>query len=215
MNNTTVQKLMDFFSAYTLQNYQKGEIIHRPGDTITQVSFIKSGYVRMYALNPDGKETTINFFKPVFYMTLMLAVRGEENEYYFEAITPVELWKAPVEEVKNLLANNSDLVFEIAQLFAGALDDAVRNTVDTSGKNSYIKLAKTIQSLAKNYGVTENGRIHIDFETSHRILASITGLTRETTSIQIKKLENEGYISQEKSKIIILKPEELELMVQK
>lgn len=67
MDNTTISKLEEFFSRYRLTTYKKGEIIYRPEDDPSHIAFIKSGYVRLFALSKDGEEMTINIFKPVFY----------------------------------------------------------------------------------------------------------------------------------------------------
>ena len=57
--------------------------------------------------------------------------------------------------------------------------------------------------MAKDYGKTINNKITIDFHTTHQLIASMLGISRETASLQIKKMENNGLILQQANKIII------------
>jgi len=65
--NETTNKIRSFFETFPQVSYKKEEIILRPDDPMPYVYYVESGYIRMYCLLPDGKELTLNIFKPGAY----------------------------------------------------------------------------------------------------------------------------------------------------
>ncbi len=214
MENNLEAKLTGFFSKNKLLKFKKGEVIFRPGDDFSQVSFVKSGYVRLYSETKNGKEITINLFKPIFYLSLMFATNRSENKYFFEAITPVELWKAPYSEVADFFNNDPETLNWLNAKLLKTLDELLNNIQDTTSGDSYNKIVSLILSLAHKFGKTENGQVTVDFQTTHRVIASLAGTSRETASIQIKKMEKEGLIVQKNKQILIPDIEKLQNLSQ-
>ncbi len=196
-------KLSNFFQKYRLIKYKKGETLYRPGDIISNISFLKSGYVRLFSMESDGKEHTIGLFKPVFYLTLLDAVKNIENKYYFEALTPVEVWSAPKEDVLEFIKENRDVSYFLNVMLLNVVDELLSNVEHATTGYAYKKVVLLLLSLAKNYGVEENGSIVLNFGTTQTLIASLTGITRETANIQIKKLESEGFIQKRDQFLII------------
>lgn len=203
-NKEQVQKnLVEFFQKYRLVKYKKGELIFRPGDSFSQISFIKNGYVRLFLDDDNGKEITINVFKPIFYLSLYYALNEKESRYYFEAMTDVEIWQAPQREVFNFIRNDLEILGFLTDRLLKVVNELIGHVEIVISGDAYAKVAALIISLAKNSGHLNKGKIELDFTTTHRLIASLAGLTRETASIQIKKLERSGYIFQKTGTIII------------
>ena len=70
--------------------------------------------------------------------------------------------------------------------------------------NASIKIAATLISCARNYGKNEGKHILINVPLTHRDIAALVGITRETTSLEIKKLEKQGYL-EKKGKYLLIK----------
>ncbi len=203
MKTDIEKQLSHFFKEYKLQKYRKGELICQPGDKIDDVGFVKSGYVRLYTLSKDGQEFTINIFKPVFYLTLIYALGKGDNPYYFEAITPVELYRAPKDEVLDYIKKNPELMFDLMTNILDGFREMLINSQYLAYGNAYSRIASIIMSLANNYGTKEGEKVKLNFATTHRVIASLTGTARETATIQILKLKEKGIIDSQGSQIVI------------
>lgn len=203
--NHVEARLTSFFGNYRLGQYKKGELLFRPGDDFSSVYFVKSGYVRLFLNDEDGKEITINAFKPIFYLSLRYALNGGENRYFFEALTDVEMWKAPKQDVIDFIHNNNEVLCFLTERLLHTVDELMRHVEVAISGDAYSKVATLIISLAKSSGKTTETKneVEMEFTTTHRLIASLTGLSRETASIQIKKLEREGYINQNKSLLVV------------
>lgn len=209
MENNIESKLTKFFEQYKSLYFEKGETIYRPGEKIDQVGFVKSGYVRLYSHSKDGKEITLNFFKPVFYLSYLFSSTNKENKYYFEATTEVEMWKSPVDAFQKFVAENQDILFWLNQRLLMALEEVLSNVEDTISGDSYSKIISIIVSLARKISTVEGKETTIDVNTTHRIVASLAGTSRETASKQLKRMEREGLIVQKNRKIVIMDLEKL------
>jgi CRP/FNR family transcriptional regulator len=208
--NLVEKKLTAFFEKHRLAYYKKGELLFRPGDDFANIYFIKSGYVRLFINDEDGKEITINAFKPVFYLSLNYALGEGENRYFFEALTDVEMWKAPKQEVIEFIKEDKEILGFLTERLLKITEELMRHVEVAISGDAYSKVAALIISLAKSSGKKTGNKIELEFTTTHRLIASLTGLSRETASIQIKKLEREGYINQNRSLLLVNDCEKME-----
>jgi len=209
MDKSIEQNLLSFFKDHRLVKYKKGENLYRPGDIFHDVSFVKSGYVRLYFTSPEGKELTLDFFKPLFYLSFFYSLTRSESRYYFEALSPVEVYKSPKKDFLDFLEKNPQINLSLYTNIAKLTQDIFLNIENIVTNNAYCKVANTLYTLSSKLGVKKNGHVLIDLSLTHRIIASLAGLTRETASLQIKKLEREGVILQESKHIIIKDPQRL------
>jgi CRP/FNR family transcriptional regulator len=203
MNESTVKQLIEFFSQFPVMKFKTNENIYRPNENISKVAFIKSGYVRVYSYDADGKEVTFSGFKPVFLMSYFYANNKIANKYFFEALTEVEIWETSVNEFNKLLLENPKLAVEITNGSINNLMALIESWELSISGDAYNRIGKLLVSLGNNYGVVNNTKKEIDFKTTHQLIASMLGISRETASIQIKRLENDGWISQQKQKLVI------------
>jgi CRP/FNR family transcriptional regulator len=203
MNQRFQENMIKFFSNYPVIKYNSKEIIYRPQEMIDQIAFVKSGYVRIYSQNQEAEEITFSGFKPVFLMSYFFSQKNIPNQYFFQALTDVEIWKAPVSEFNKYLLNNSNDAIDLINLSLGSLHQVLLSWENSLRGDAYSRIAKLTLILAKDYGKTINNKITIDFHTTHQLIASMLGISRETASLQIKKMENNGLILQQANKIII------------
>jgi CRP/FNR family transcriptional regulator len=204
-------KLRKFFDKYPLKSFKKGEIICSPQKPCQEIGFIKSGFVRLYTKPRNSKEVTnINIAKPIFTMTTVSALSGNNRHYYFQALTPCEIWFAPHQEVFSFLKQNPDINYAVMRYFTNSLSDFLYYFSLLKTGNAPQKVATTLHLLAKNYGKKEAGnKIYVEYPSTHRIIASIVGLTRETVSLQMGKFQKQGLITTKHSHFIVNKPKEL------
>lgn len=204
MDTKTLEKLFDHFSKHRYVTYKKGDIIYRPNDGIDHISFIKSGYVRLYTVNKNGEEATLDVFKPVFYLTLLYAMTDTQNHYYFEAVTPVELWKAPRQETLAFIRNDAEVMYSLMRSIMSGLKSTMMNLEVLISGDSYAKICGLLTSFALQYGEKTEQGIRISHQTTHKLIGSLTGLTRETVTSQLDKITKDGLISRESKHITIL-----------
>ena len=204
-------KLVEFFEQYPLVRYNAKETVYRPDEMIDRVAFVKKGFVRIYNHDETGKEITYAGFKPIFYMSYLFSKKKTPNQYYFQALTDLEVWKAPVDEFDKFLITNPIETVNLLNRCLGSFHEVLSSWENSLSGDAYKRIGRLLLTLAKDYGKKDDKKITIDFRTTHQLIASMLGISRETASIQIKKMEKDSYISQEKNTIILNDIEKMSL----
>jgi len=213
MTKTKFTQVKKFFSQFPTQKFPKGKIIIKPGDKFENVYFIKSGFVRAYTTSPKG-QSTINLFKPLLYLSLIHSVSQHKNDFFFEAITPVELNVVPYSEFRKFLDTDKDLNNTIMEFFFNSLLNYFINQSNIVNGNAQNKVASVLLQLTHDYGDIKNGKLVVNFPATHRIIANIVGLTRETTSVQMSNLQKMGVISTKRTQFTVNDLEKLKRLSQ-
>jgi CRP/FNR family transcriptional regulator len=204
MDTDLLKRLNPFFAQYKPLNYKKGQVILRPEDKIEYIYFIEKGYVKFYYLSADGKELTFLIYKPGYIFPLLFTFLGNTTtKYYFEAYTPLTLRRAPRETFTELISTNTFLMFSLSQ-------EVVRRWQELLNRMELLKLGTASQNVAyvvalcaEQFGVRKGHAVTIDLPLAHKDIASMVGLTRETVSLEMKKLEQLGVIEYKRSNITI------------
>lgn len=209
MDNSVFKKIEDFFSSYKLVCYNKGEVIMRPDDSPQGVYFLKKGYVKFYSISQEGGELTLNIFKPGSYFPMLWALGDIPNMYIFEAMTDIETLRAPKKELLEFLKTEPESLFELTKrIFIGLSGFMIRVEYLLFG-DAYNKVASVLLMSARRFSEKKNGEIIIQLPLTHQEIANLASLTRETTSIQMKKLERNKLIYYVGRKIAIKNLEKL------
>ena len=208
MTKTKYAKLKKFFAQFPIQKFSKGQVIFKPGDKIEYVYFNKSGFARAYTVTSKG-ENTINLFKPLFTMSIIHFITDHRNDFYFQALTPIEVYAVPYAEFKKFIDDDKELTYSVMDFFFGSLLNYFVNQGNIINGNALSKIASVLLQLTHDYGDMKNGKLVVNFPATHRVIANLVGLTRETTSVQMSKLQKQGVVSTKRSQFVVNNLEKL------
>ncbi len=201
--NEKIKKQFDlFFSKFEVIKYKKGQVLFRPGENLNTAYIEKSGFLRAYISN-DGKEVSLPSLKPLFFCAAMNGLYKKTNKYFVEAITGVELFCIPMDEFVKFIEKDQEIFNEVNKKLIDDLVDLSTNWQQIVGGDATNKVAGLVCMLAKEIGEVKGNEILINFNTLHRVLASMAGLTRETVTLQILKLQKQGYLYNKSRKMVI------------
>jgi CRP/FNR family cyclic AMP-dependent transcriptional regulator len=176
-------------------SYTPKSIIMDPAKTIPDVYYLEEGYVRMYLLSEEGEELTLHIFRPGACFPLMLVVADVINKYYFEAITPTIVRKIPKSVVVTAIKEDPKLAFEIAQRFAGGVVGYLAKVESLLLHDAYSRVVSILCYLGERFSKkVSSDTVKVNLAITHYLLSTWVGLTRETVSRQIEKLERNKLI---------------------
>ena len=90
----------------------------------------------------------------------------------------------------------------------------LNNQTNIISGNATNKVAAVLLQLAFDYGQMKEDVLFVPFPATHRILATLIGLTRETTSVQMSKLQKMKIISTKRTSFSILSLDKLKKLSQ-
>jgi CRP-like cAMP-binding protein len=192
-----------FFRKYASLIYQKGDTILRPEDTPQGICFLKIGYVRSYAMSESGKETTISIYKKNSLFPLGWTFTNVNNAYFYEAMTKVKIYRAPRDMFHKFVMKRPDTLASIFKSVVFQLEIAFIRMQQIIGTDAYRRVCATILLLATRFGHQYKKFISVDIPITHLCVASIAGLSRETTSCIMKKISKKGMVSYHGKKLLI------------
>lgn len=216
MDTTIAQKVEAFFKQFRQRIYKKGEILIRADDDPPGIFYLKAGLVKQYAISRRGDELIVNVYKPLAFFPMTWAINDTRNEYYFEAITDLEVWLAPKEAVLAFVKNNSDVLYDLMSRLYRGLDGVLIRMRYLMAGSAYARLITELIIHEKRFGrptelsFGEKGLTKIELTISERDLAAQSGMTRETVSRELKKLKEKGLVAFDKKILTIYDVAKLE-----
>lgn len=201
MNAQVFEKVDKFFNKYKLQTYKKGEFLVRAGDPPSGIFYLKEGSVKQYVISKKGEEVVVNIFKPPAFFPMSWAINDSENDYYFEALGDLKLYRAPKNEVIDFIKSNSDVLFDLLGRIYRGVDGILRRMTYLMSGNANSRLITELIIYAKRF--SEDDKEMIQIAITEKDLSAQTGLTRETISREIKNLKGKGIIITKGNKLYI------------
>lgn len=195
-----MNRLPNFLKSYPIKKYEKGAVILQQGIVPTSVYVVKSGFVKVYNITAQGEERPVLF--DVTYEAFPIGWifdKINQTYFYYEAFTDVELYLVPKEDYIGFLKSQPEQMWR-------ALDYYVERHVNYQLRMHALEQSKarekilyTLEFLARRFGIhTSEGRHKITLPLTQQDFANFIGLSRETTSIELSKLQRENVISYDK-----------------
>jgi CRP-like cAMP-binding protein len=76
--------------------------------------------------------------------------------------------------------------------------------------DAYERVATTLDFIFRYYSQIEGGKKELDLPLPHRLIGSMTGLSRETVTLQILKMAKKGIITTKNRRIKLMSEEKLQ-----
>lgn len=203
MEKEASEKLNNFFSGSKKISFKKGETILRPDDEPHGVFYLKEGYTRLYSISKNAQELTLIIYKPGEFFPLVWAINNTHNAYYLEALTNVEIYRAPRNEFIKFIKSNNELMYEINVRILQRLEGALRRMEYAMFGNARSKVASIILICAERFGDKNKNQVLIKVPLTHQDIAKLIGMARETVSIEMKKLQQMGLIDYKGKHLVV------------
>jgi CRP/FNR family transcriptional regulator len=187
----------DFLRKYRVKYYAKGEVILNQSESPEGAYIIKSGVVKSYDLTLSGEEKPIAFnLKNELFPIGWVFQKINKAQYFYEAFSDCAVYIVPAEDYRKFLLDNPAREHE---LFIDVLGRYITyqmrvNALEQS--KAVDKILHTLFFLGSRYGISINAnKVRVDLPLTQQDMANFMGLTRETTAIELKKMEKNGMFS--------------------
>ncbi|OGC91762.1 hypothetical protein A2899_00765 [Candidatus Amesbacteria bacterium RIFCSPLOWO2_01_FULL_49_25] len=204
MPDSVTLQLQKLFHPFPLLKYRKGETLIRSEDPPPGIYYIHSGYVRMFSLFANGRELTLNIFSPGAYFPMIWAITASPNSYYYQTLTEVSLRRAPKDLVLSYLQSHPDVLFALTQRILSGVDSLLSRLQHLFSGSASARVATALHICALRFGSHSHSSVIIQLPLTHQDIAHLSGLTRETTSLELKKLEKEGLLTR-RNRLLVVK----------
>ncbi len=193
------------------RNYKKKQLIYTEDALPVYLYYVKSGKVKLYKTNEDGKELVINISTDGEFIGYNAIIEEDVYKETAEAMEDTELALIPVANFKGMLNNNRDVLQKFVQLLANNVTEREKQLLELAYSSLRKKVANALITLYKKYKKdnVETSSIKIGREN----LANITGTAKESVIRTLSDFKDEKLIDIREGSIVILNEEKLSRMM--
>jgi CRP/FNR family transcriptional regulator len=182
-----------FFKHYPVRKYSKGQILLHFDEKSPAVFYLESGRVRQYDISDNGTEIVVNIFRNNSYFPVHLALTNSTSSYIYEAMSKIEIRKAPKKDFINFFTNSPDVVIDhLKEVYTRSNKGLMRMTYMTAS-TAYYRIVFELVNECLYTEKRKDGTFRINMHEYE--IAESAGLSRETTSREFQKLKEKNLVA--------------------
>lgn len=180
-----------FLENYRTQKYSKGEIILFEGEIPPCAYVIKKGVIKTYNLTSEGQEKPISFDSDMETLPAgWVFGKQRRTQYFYEAFTDCIVYCVPRQELLEFITGSRERLYDYLDYFVYRYLNYQMRVNALEQSKAADKVLHTIYFLAIRFGHDiQKDTVRIQLPLTQQDLANFMGLTRETTGIELKRLE--------------------------
>ena len=189
---------------------QKGDIIYFSSSDVPRVFLLKKGNIKIVAIDEDGNETIKDIIqKGDLFGELELENDRNSNEYAKVLTDEVSICSFLMSDFEDLLLRNPNLALSYTK-FVGLKMKRLRNSyANLVSKDARTRLLTFLKDWAERDGKQDGNRVVIENYLTQNDIAQIICTSRQTATLLLNELEENGLMHYGRKEIIIEDVEKL------
>jgi CRP/FNR family transcriptional regulator len=194
-----------------VKHFPKGQIILYEGDPLPEVFIIKSGAVKLYDIDSQGNEKVLHI--AAYPAVIPFAFfSGEDSiiRWFYSALTDCDLYVLDYEKLRELMFSDSGSAQFLVNNFSRDVHELLIR-LSSLGKTVVHDKIITALNFLVNYHTKplQNGWWRVLFAINHQLLADMAGVTRESTALVMKDLQDKKIIRSPQQTILEINKDKL------
>ncbi len=176
--------------------YKKGANIFFQGEAPRKGVMVSDGIIRSYTITTSGEERTIAFFIKDDILPLSWLMGTTSNSlFYYEAVTDVRTLQFSREDFEAQVLKDPEALLSMFHTLSTDHTAAMLRTNGLAQSRAEEKVAFTLYYLVFRYGIKDDDVFHtINIPLKHSLIAGLVGLSRESATKILLKLQKQGII---------------------
>jgi len=187
----------------SIKTFKNKEEIFREGNTAQRLYFIESGTIKTFRTTETGKEFVLGFYGPGDFIG-QLSLLGSKGTYVesASALDDVEVCAIPKEDFIQLLYGNKEVSDKFITMISNNVIELQKQLVNMAYATVRQKVAKALLELDEK-GMMKN-EDHKGIGIPREDFAGLIGTATETAIRMLTEFKNEGLISVETDRSLVL-----------
>lgn len=190
------------------RQYKRNDIIFVEEDTGQYMYIVKEGRVKVSRILPNGRETILTFHKEGEYFGEMSLIDGGTAPANVTAVVPTTILVINQHDF-SLLLENPKVNRIFLKMLCTRCRDAWAQISVLAFHHADARIRAALYHLSQKRGTTTDQGIRIDLHLTHRELAEMAGISRETATRVLGQLQSEEVLRIEKGYFLILDSQKL------
>lgn len=183
---------------------KKGTILFNFQDPLERLYYIIEGFVKLYQLSEEGKDTTVYLLGPKNIIGVRaLTSKDKLAKHNAEALTDVTVLTISHKEYIESMVDNPEYIVDLLHVFIERLNYTERKLETFIYADTTARVANFLTDCAHRFGIRKKTYIELPVEFTHQRVAEFVGSFRETVTLALHYLEKTGTIEATRGKITI------------
>jgi len=174
--------------------YEPGEFLFHQGDPADTVYLIKSGRIRLFTVSQDGKDFTLGVLHADEMCGENALFQEGLHPFAAQAIEQSFVCSCSKADFHQLLLQNPSIAVKVIQALGQRLNEYTDQMASLALEDVKSRLRRTMQRLARQYGVPTARGIRLEVPLSQQSLASLVGASRVMVANVLKRMRQEGLL---------------------
>lgn len=170
---------------------------------------VAAGAVRISSISITGKEVTLTYAEPGTWFGDIALFDGLPRTHDAHAHGATTLLCVRKRDFKELLSQHVELYDALLRLNCRRLRLLFDQFEELNTRPLRSRLAGPLLRLARSYGRVQGDAIRIGLALAQEDLAQLLGASRQRVNQELKRLEREGIVRVEPSRLVVLSRERL------
>lgn len=181
----------------TIRRIKKGGNVLFQGEIPRSVMIVRDGVVRAYTITSSGEERIVSLFGKGDIIPLAWALNEAPNAlFYYDALSEVRVLTVPKQVFLDTIMNDTELLKTMISFVTSEYTALLFRITGLGQSRAIEKIGYTLYYLLFRYGTPKaDGKYSIDIKMSQTVIAALVGLTRESTTKNLKMLKDKSIIS--------------------
>ena len=191
------------------KQYKRRAFIFLPDDPGDKVYCLKEGIVRIATIAPSGKEMTLAIMEPGEIFGELALLEGARRQTLAQAVVDSLVCLIRRKDFQAFLERRPSLSLKVTKMIGERVRELESRLEDIVFKDVPGRLASLFLRLERKYGRPHPKGVLIDMKLTHQEIANLIAATRETTSVTLSRMKQQGLISVDDHRIVIVQQDKL------
>jgi CRP/FNR family transcriptional regulator, cyclic AMP receptor protein len=165
--------------------------------------YLIEGTIQLSRTTDDGTEVILHVFHPGSFLSLLSLVEAGDA-YDFTAVSDVTVYQVPRKEFFEEARKNGEFTLTLLTHAMKGMRGLLYRVQQTSSASAYQRVAGLLIYFAKHAKGEDRQENSCIVHITHQHIAEWLGLTRENVTLQLKKLQDSGYIVRHQGEIEVV-----------
>lgn len=202
------EELGEVSAMFRERHYRKNDIIFFEEDTGNYMYVVKEGRVKVSRLLPNGKEMILAFREQGEYFGEMSLLDGGTSAATVTAVIPTTILFTTQRDFQKLLAKPT-INMALLRMLCTRCREAWSQIEVLTFHNADARIRTALYHLSQKKGVHTKEGTRINLKLTHKELADMTGISRETATRVLSTLQSDGTLRVQSRHFVLADPEEL------
>lgn len=187
---------IEFVKRFPLKKFNKGEVLLAEGDTASTLLAIQTGYVKVSAIDASGTQSLLWIAGryDVIPTERMFSTHGALR-YFYTALSDGVAYQVNKAAFLQHAYDSPSLMAEIARGISQHHDELLERLQGNGQLTVRERLVSVLGYITRHFSSDQTVDLYsLGLRLTHQDLADMIGTTRETTSLALQSLKQDGIV---------------------